>query len=399
MKKFLVVLLALAVAGGAFAVDLPDGLTLAGEVKAGFGVFGASDGDDDTDDIYAKGWNDDAGSALRARLDFGWEGDIGGTKIRLEADNNYYLSDSIFGNINVALPQAFGWVNLLGSKIVLWGGHGVDAIYGTGGVVDNDNDGGDIFRVEVRPFDGLSVAWGLSPFDGDPYSLKQIFGGSAIGAKFANDTFSVSVSAKLSPSEKEDDTQFIWNSSTEVWDPTVLTVDGPDGFVDILFDIAVPTVLPVGIDISGAFQSGDTGYFRIAPKVTFALDKLDAHVQADLNFDLDDTVATTANDDGYANFGAFEKAGDASIGFEIGAGYQITDIIKAYLNLGSGNLGYFAGNGLYVKPGVSFAFGPNTSIEVFDKIGAIGADDKTGGVDGDYSAVTNQFQVDFVWSF
>jgi hypothetical protein len=164
--------------------------------------------------------------------------------------------------------------------------------------------------------------------------------------------------------------------------------------VEAVFGIKVPTILPVGIDITGAFQSGDNGYFRLAPKVTYAADKLSAYVQGDININIGEEGATPGTN--YSNFGVtdWEKVLDnpASIGFEIGAGYQLTDLIGLYAAIGSANLSYLDGNGLYIKPGATFGFGPNTSIEIFDKISNIGAD-------SDYLKFANQFQIDFVWSF
>jgi hypothetical protein len=401
MKKMLVVLLILLVTGGMFAADLGDGFTVTGEVKSGFGIF-SQDNPADGDDTYLKGWNDDAGNAFRFRLNLGWAGDIGGTKFRLQA------RDDNEGQY-VTMPKAFGWVNLLGSKIVIWGGHGVDNIYGTAGIVDDNVDGeADMVRLEVRPITGLSLAFGIPvPILGgstsqtigtttytvkynNALSLANTFGASMFGAKYSNDAFTAIVSARLNPGVKG--TYYGVDAGTLGTFDQYEIPDNfeEDGFVELLYAIQVPTILPIGIDITGAFQSGEAGYFRIAPKVTYATGKLDAHVQADINMDISDDGVPVG--DGYSNFNAVEEEGDASVKLQLGVGYQITDLIGLYLNLGSDNIGYFDGNGLFAKPGATFAFGPNTSIEVFDKINYIGAD-------SDVVKFKNQFQVEFVWSF
>jgi hypothetical protein len=413
MKKLLVVLLILSVAGGMFAADVGDGFTITGEVKSGFGVFSQDDGNDDNgDDTYIQAWNNDAGNAFRFRVNLGWAGDVGGTKFRLQARDDQE-------GAYVTLPKAFGWVNLLDKKIVIWGGHGVDNLYGTGGIVDDNVDGeADLVRLEVRPIDGLSLSFGVPipilggskaiTYNANTYnaeysnklSLGNTFGASRFGAKFSNDTLTASVSARLNPGFKGTyyDVNVTGgdNAPGYVGQNELTSDQEVDGFVELLYAVQVPTILPVGIDVTGALQTGDAGYFRIAPKVTYALDKLDAHVQGDINVFIGDDTKVKAPGTGYSNFGNYEKIGDASIGVELGAGYQITDLIGAYLNVGSDNIAAIDGNGFYAKPGATFAFGPNTNIEVFDKISNLGADDALAWGPG---KIANQLQVEFVWSF
>jgi hypothetical protein len=396
MKKMLVVLLILSVAGGMFAADVGEGFTITGEVKSGFGVFSQDDELDNGDDTYIQAWNDDAGSIHRVRVNLQWEGDVGGTKIRFQSSG---------GSTDVILHQAYGWLNLLDKKIVLWGGHNLAYLFNTGGVQDAWFDSGDLVRLEVRPIDGLSIAANVPvPLGGqdvsgfstnNQMSLGNTFGALGFGAKYSNDTFTALAYFKLNPGAKG--TYFGVTGDTDgdgIREPLgkveVPSANEVDGFVEAVYAIQVPSILPVGIDITGSFKSGDNGHFRVAPKLTYAADKFDAHVQGDINMDI--SSDTAAPDSDLANFGAREED-DASIGFELGVGYAISDIIGLYLNLGSKNIGYLDGNGLYAKPGATFAFGPNTSIEVFDKISLLGADSKIAG------NIHNQFQVEFVWSF
>ncbi|MDR1094999.1 MAG: hypothetical protein LBL31_01275, partial [Spirochaetaceae bacterium] len=113
MKKVLVFLLTLGFAASAFALDLGNGLTVTGEVKAGVNVYSADDGNSDTDDTNVKAWNQDAGQINRARLTFAYAGDWGGAKVRLQ---------SLGFAGAVTAPYAYGWANLLGGKIVVSGG-------------------------------------------------------------------------------------------------------------------------------------------------------------------------------------------------------------------------------------------------------------------------------------
>ncbi|GHV80505.1 hypothetical protein AGMMS49944_22960 [Spirochaetia bacterium] len=405
MKKMLIVLLALAVVGGVFAVDLPGDFKITGEVKTGVGIFGQADGDDDTDDIYAHAWNDDAELPLRTRLDFIWEGEYGGTKARLEG-----VPMSTGGETTGFYPNltiAYGWANLLNKKVAIYGGHGVDGNFGslgTFGVIDESIDGGDSIRVEVRPIEGLSIYYGLPAPINERGSLKTVFGSSRFGAKYATEKFSVVASFRLHPELHKDDTVFDVDNPAytedglngpKVIDRYPLPADQKDGAFEALFGIEVPALGPVGLNITGSFLSGDYGYFRVAPKVQFVQDKLTVYGLVDLNFALTDKGVET----GHFYKGQVEAAGDADIGFELGAGYKVTELIKPGLALGSDNLGYMAGNGLWIKPYVEFAFGPNTSITLFDKIGKIGAESWKNAAGDDVSPVTNQFQIEMVWKF
>lgn len=85
----------------------------------------------------------------------------------------------------------------------------------------------------------------------------------------------------------------------------------------------------------------------------------------------------------------------SALAFELGAEYVVTPIITGKLYLGSNNLTYFEGNGLWVKPQATLTLSPNTEINVFDKIGNIGAD-KEKGIG---AKIYNQFQVNFTWKF
>jgi hypothetical protein len=119
-----------------------------------------------------------------------------------------------------------------------------------------------------------------------------------------------------------------------------------------------------------------------------------------------------------------ETYGDMAVGFEIGATYTI-GTVAPYLKIGSDNLLWIAGDvalkkddnnwykstyrpgaGVWVKPGATITLGA-ASIEIFDKIGGIGAtnleyyyiDNNDDWKIGSASAFTNQFQVDFNWKF
>jgi hypothetical protein len=51
-----------------------------------------------------------------------------------------------------------------------------------------------------------------------------------------------------------------------------------------------------------------------------------------------------------------------------------SDLIKPYIRLGSDNVAYLDGNGIWVRLGSSFALSHGVSIEAYDNIGGIGKD-------------------------
>jgi hypothetical protein len=110
-----------------------------------------------------------------------------------------------------------------------------------------------------------------------------------------------------------------------------------------------------------------------------------------------------ANDKGgYVPFGVTDpdKADDkpSAIAFEVGGEYAIKDNLNAYLNVGSDNVDYFKGNGLYVKLGGTLSLGGNGEIGIFDKVSGWFAEDHKVGAK-DVSSTTNQLQVELVWKF
>ncbi|MDR1096129.1 MAG: hypothetical protein LBL31_07045, partial [Spirochaetaceae bacterium] len=138
MRKVLVFLLTLGFAASAFALDLGNGLTVTGEVKAGLSVNSGDDGKDATDDNTAKAWNQDAERAYRIRTTFGYAGDWGGAKIRLQADGNAeIITVPAAANPEVYRPDiftqfAYGWADFLEKKVVVYGGLAMEDLWGLG---------------------------------------------------------------------------------------------------------------------------------------------------------------------------------------------------------------------------------------------------------------------------
>jgi hypothetical protein len=189
MKKTLVILLILAVAGGVFAQDI----TFSGEVKTGL-QFALDD------DGAVKLWHDDAGAA-----EFGLAGAFTEDNYGL----NFKLSASYNGqNAFVKESYAYLWAEFLNAKLKLTGGWIDGAVWGSGGPTDVSYDAVKGVRFEIKPLDGLDVgfAFGAQPNDGDGAdgfdptnttngsetfyaTLKNFFLEPVIGVKYSNDIF------------------------------------------------------------------------------------------------------------------------------------------------------------------------------------------------------------------
>jgi hypothetical protein len=377
MKKYIAITSALAlfaVSSGLFAQEAAESepapaLKFSGEYVTGVNI--ATPGSGDT---TAKLWHDDGG-ASRLQLNLEYATDTGGVKGRIQQALNAsstYASDG----------WAYGWVNLFDKKAVISAGQIDDALWGNGGVIDTNLDAIQGVRFAVFPIDGLSFGFSL-PLAYSAITLENTFKNIIFGTKYASKIFSVSVAAKLNADE-DDNTG-----------------------VDLIFGVNVVPSSAIAINLSGYFGTGDViakdtigSYdsdgdsttkndslnlpgFRIVPKVTFTQDALSVYAYLDVKLDTDDTA--------FKKIAVAEADGDPAIGFRVHGQYAVTPVIKPYVRVGSDNVAYFAGNGLYVRLGSEFVLGNGISLNVWDHIKGIAKD-------GD-DQITNTVQVNFTWAF
>ncbi|MDR1095386.1 MAG: hypothetical protein LBL31_03255, partial [Spirochaetaceae bacterium] len=359
-------------------------------------------------------------------------------------------------------PYAYGWANLLGGKIVVSGGDIGDDLWGLGklaaNVFDPSLDAVDGARVEFKLVDGLSFGYAL-PLTGTAQPIGDVFGSSVFGGLYKSGLVSGAFGVALHPgtdkvkagestwtvkgpthtNEANGDNvtgQWTWaeTKGTEVpaydpWLDVILGVEvNPIDVLKILVDARIDTRKLQ--DDKGEAINDKNGYVRIGPLVQYSSGKLVAHARGDITIQNDgfgkdetgkaykgqkvsygDEKVLKETKDAHASWINVKNLGDTSIAFRVGAAYQATDTLNTYLQVGSDNVSWFAGNGLYVKPGLKITLG-TASIEIFDKLGQIGADktvilyndlSKTGDdlevVSKAHSPFTNQFQIDFNWSF
>jgi hypothetical protein len=472
--KVLVFLLTLGFVTSAFALDLGNGLTLNGEVKTGLAVNTVADENEDNEDTKASGWNEDAGQVLRVRLTAGYEADWGGAKIRLQSDGGNFFPKFAYGWANFLGEK----IVVYGGQIDghLWGtgnfsltviDTGLDALGGVrvevkpitglsvGFALPFDpvtyysyNATGDPNTVYYDVGQGNSGT--MTTVDPDTVgwqkqtgarTIGNVFGGAAIGALYKSDLFTAAATVRLFPA-----------IDSKAYGGDFNLVNGSkkygevEGYVDILGGVEVKPIAPLTVllearhdsrkfnkNTDGNIQDNKIGFTNIVLKGQYEIGAITAHLQGSIflqnNVSEKGDTAKGENEYQYYIDGVqveqsdryvqkdllTEKPGDMAFAFELGGDSKLNDIVNAYLNIGSDNVAWLAGdidikknpaldhpgNGLFVKPGVKIAIGGG-SIEIFDKINGLGAKDReyTKGPSVEtYSSVTNQLQVDFNWSF
>ncbi|GHU16743.1 hypothetical protein FACS1894163_06660 [Spirochaetia bacterium] len=420
MRKILSVLLILAfVAGGVFAADLGEGLTISGEIASGISAISREEGDDDVTRVSF--WHDDGGNA-GAHLTFVWEGDAGGFKTRFKG------AAGADGNASsVTIPWAWGWINLFNNKATIVAGKIDSNAWGLGNLSTNafdpNLDAVAGARLEIKPIDGLNLGVALPLLDGDvvknyPNMGKDISKNFSIafGALYKAPVFEIAVAAKINPETAAGDpVPYEWfdhdedPSTDPLWqqNPKAFAAPKQDGNVDLIAGVGVPlTDLGLNIAVDFRYVTGKTGYIKVGPKVAFTKDALS--VNGKVIFEANNEKASKIYEATLNGEKAGQLLGDggwrvdipddgdkkaSALAFVLDAAYVVNPIITGKLELGSNNLTWFAGNGLYVKPAATFALSPNAEIEIFDKINNIGGDKKKG------APIYNQFQIKFKWMF
>jgi hypothetical protein len=404
MKKVIALLLAFVVAAGAFAIDLGNGLTIAGEVKTGLKIGTQDDGDDDTDDTRIEPFNNDYGGLIRVRTTFQYENEAGGAKIRLQARN--YTGDE-----NKDVPTgyftakyAYGWFNLLDSQIRLSAGAIGDDVWGQGqiqNVFDPSYDAVSGVRAQFKFVEGLDFGLALpvtqftDPTDSTKMEwplLGEFVGSAIIGGLYTSDAFKVAATVKLNPNidaearGAPDGTNKFLKGYVEAIAGVQYTAGDLVASLNAKFDGRKITKA----DATEGQAAAANGYIRLGPRVNYTVGDILLHGFADIWLPTDSDFE--AADSPKTEKSADPDASSTAIAFRIGAEYKLSDTAKIYGQFGSENVGYTDYHGFYLKPGVVFTLGPG-SIEIFDKITKIGADEDIGG------KIANQFQIDFNLSF
>jgi hypothetical protein len=324
--------------------------------------------------------------------------------------------------------------------------------------------------------------------------MDHAFGGWVIGGLYKSTLISVAAGAAFKPgtddvAAKAAKSEWVWYPKDDdhkdnegIWKEEEITaatprIPGAAPYVDAILGVEVSPVSALKVAVDGRFDTrkfedhAKIGSNRIGLKGVYTVSSaLSVHLQGDLRIqneamaDLQKDIvkakadshlkavanavqASQASKDAktledqakvyYADYVPVGNPGDASLAFRIGADYKVTDTIGVYLQIGSDNILWFAGDidlkesaeyaakeqakgadmnydaywkyqmpgaGLYAKLGGKITLG-TSSIEIFDKINRIGATDlqKANAKDASkfdsWSPITNQFQIDFNWVF
>jgi len=326
MKKALIVLLILAVAGGLFAVDI------SGKVSTGIN-FALTD-----EDIPVS-----ATEPVKAELNFTGGGDDWGAKIGTSATR---LDGS-----GLSVGDAFGWVNF-GDIFTLSAGTGRGG-WGTAGPWEGSVDEALGVKLEVKPIAGLNFGIRLGfPNDGvKANKLANFFQETGIGVTYGADAFSIAAGVNLYSEETT-------GVAADPDDPTVVPKEGGLdasfyagfqytglSFVTISVDGGMDNAMKKGADESTAYLgekfSGDVSGLgwevwskqkftdplsvTAGAKLTYGFDLTDAaHLGLEAGADL--TIMDEFNfDDVYAKVNLdYKFNGNVSTGFE----FKLTDTME-----------------------------------------------------------------------
>jgi hypothetical protein len=419
MKKFLVVLLILAVAGGLFA----QGLTLSGGLKTGLKVFSnGGDGIDETTDTFVQMEHSgddenrlDIGGIYTAE-DFGVKFNFRFTDSFESANRPQDMSEAIPGvsvpkySGKFALTNAYVWADFLRDIINVKAGQIDDGVWTSMGDKDWNLSNGTGIRAEVKPIEGLNV--GMAFVVGtDPIALEDISneddaedeadpdfltgdavdpfkGNFFLGGSYSADKFAVSLAMAMFG--KADD------------DLYRVDVDGDDELDNIvshdftaIFGINIKAVENLIAIIEGRLsfaEEDDFGAAWFTQKVEYAInDKLSAGIIAHEKFLGADLSEAFVGEEGFA-----------TLMLKLYGKYAINEVLAGHLDIEFNTISwqdketeYDTDTSISFKPKLTYQVGPGAEIAVFDKfvIPMLGSDIE------DDPKITNQFQIDFTYTF
>jgi hypothetical protein len=207
MKKALIVLLILGVAGAVFAQDLK----FDGQIRTGL-VVGATNVEESDPVLYAH-----SVSAERRIGQFRLNGaytnaeKTAGAKFRLQFRD-------YTGSVVPALPWFFGYVNLFENAVTLNAGLIDDGTFGTGDAIYDDDNGEGLGGLAIlRPGKDLGLEIGLGAYTGEAGSFGTTDGSikNSRGTWLENGKYTISAAYALKDAEKKDVFKLVASYRTE----------------------------------------------------------------------------------------------------------------------------------------------------------------------------------------
>jgi hypothetical protein len=425
MKKALVVLLILAIAGGLFA----QGLEWSGAVKTGLQIK-ADDGNNG-EDIAVTFRSDDADSTFRFDLNGKYTKDNYGVVFGLRFEPALFIGLDFIGanpprdpdqrDIGSALSgiayNAYGWATFVNDIIKLSAGVIDDGVWKTGGLEDYGISGTGL-RLEIAPITGLNFGFMLKAADFN-MTIKEFLSETAFGAKYSSDLFWVAAGLTLDGTADELDTDpdLKWTGSNAIPDPLDPTAipDYKDSDHGLDFQAGVGVTALPGLTVSveakarNASKFNDYGQFILDEKVSYKLleDKLEVGLKAYQFFWAKDgskhysleRLPQYENDEDlslkpyltFTPYLAYDVLPSLNAGFEV------------KLGLWSGMYDYELG----FKPKITYKIAEKAKLVAFYNFSVVDwYDDWDGGRPGSPTPVieretdkSNTIQIDFVWEF
>jgi hypothetical protein len=192
MKKALIGLLILAIAGGLFAQEL----NWTGTVRTGFQI----DVIDGADDIGIYATDDDVPTPVKARLGLTYTDGPWGLKLGTGANIGSESGTSMF------VHNAYGWMDFVDGMLNIKAGLIDDNVWDTGGEYDDGVATGGGVRLEILPIEGLNLGAFFTYPDPAKVSATKIanfFQETAFGFSFDGGIFDVAAAIKLHSEECE----------------------------------------------------------------------------------------------------------------------------------------------------------------------------------------------------
>jgi len=276
MKKALIILLTLALAGGLFAQDI----SFSGHVQTGMFI----DILDADDDVHVRADDDDVGAPIVGRFNIEVDEGDWGAQIGTGADIGSTTGKGMF------MYNAHGWLKFA-DMVTVRAGLIDPGVWTTGGEYDDNVSSGGGLRVEITPIDGLNLGAFFSYPDGGDYAGKigNFFGETAFGFEYKADIFRVAAAMKLFseestyPTGKDTDMKLIFGASFTGIPALTLELSGgiehlgdySDSGVFTVYEegkFAVTDALTVGL-LLGEGLTGPDGFcfFKVKPYVEFAV--------------------------------------------------------------------------------------------------------------------------------
>jgi hypothetical protein len=373
MKKALVVLLILAVAGGLFAQEL----TWSGQVKTGLTFTAIDNGNSDVDnpDPTIEFFNDDADTPTRFQLGANYTNGNYGAVFRLRAD----IGSTTGTLINYS---AYAWGKFFNDVLKVSAGKVHDGVWGSNGLKNWGVDG-DGVRLEITPLEGLNLGV-MFRAPGLESTAKQFFNETAFGFNYKTDLFAVGASLVLDGDA--DGLQEIEKFGGDKFVPTPANDDDKDKGMSAAAGVSITPIPGLKVSAEGRGRNlGDFdkyGYWWFNEQATYQLlEKLEVAVLAKQFIFGKDL------------FG-IDSERKAHLQFIPSVGYDLSDNLNVGLEATIGLWKDVYKTELAFTPGLTYTVGSGASIGAYYNLG-ITTPDK----DDAKTETKHEVHVEIIWTF